>query len=91
MWRRPTSDEAGSGTSVRGTVESEIAELTGCGKALLEFPQPHPCPGERRKLYLRDTLRLPARGFAPLHTPNFSSRTNGVIVPARIRLEGVCD
>ena len=27
MWRRPTSDEAGSGTSVRGTVESEIAAL----------------------------------------------------------------
>ncbi len=24
-------------------------------------------------MYLRDTLRLPARGFAPLHTPNFSS------------------
>ena len=50
-----------------------LSTLAGCGKALLEFPQPHPWPGRRRKLYLRDTLRLPARGFAPLHTPNFSS------------------
>ena len=28
--------------------------------------------GWGRRLYLRDTLRLPARGSAPLHTPHFS-------------------
>jgi hypothetical protein len=50
-----------------------VSPLTGCGRALFEFPRHPPWPNRRRELYLRDTLGLPARGLAPLHTPYFSS------------------
>ena len=36
---------------------------------------------KEEKVYLRDTLRLPARGSAPLHTPCFSILDEFVRVP----------
>ena len=61
-----------------------LRTLAGCGKTLSTIPLTPflpSCQEGGKNLYLRDTLRLPAlrqaqdrlRGFAPLHSPFFSS------------------
>ena len=47
--------------------------LAGCGKTPSTIPLPPSWQEGGKNLYLRDTLRLPARGEAPLHSPFFSS------------------